>query len=342
MSKQLTNIETYAGLLKGLKAEITQGQILAQRAAEKEKAIAYWNIGDMIDRHVLKNKKRAGYGEMLYERLGKDIQIDRRTLLRTVKFRNTFKKGEISAKLSWSHYKELIAVKDDRKRKSLINRAVREEWRINELRNAIRRERLETEYNPSDAGIERIAFRRGTIYLYRIKEPGFLHDVIGMAVIDCGFNNWKVGSREEMENFHKGDLVETKKTASGYIIRKSDETSHSLYTYRAFAERVVDGDTILANIDIGFGIWSRHHLRLRGLDAPDIKTPEGKASRRYLQKILIKVPYLVVKTYGRDLYGRRLTDIFYGEEGMEPEETAKKGTYLNQQMLDSGHGRIML
>ena len=81
MSGKLTSIESYPELIKRLRKQIQEGQIQARQAAEKEKAIAYWNMGDMIAGHILKNKKRAGYGEMVYEKLEKDILIDRKTLL---------------------------------------------------------------------------------------------------------------------------------------------------------------------------------------------------------------------------------------------------------------------
>lgn len=48
-----------------------------------------------------------------------------------------------------------------------------------------------------------------------------------------------------------------------------------LYTYRAEIVRVIDGDTVVADIDLGFDVWLRdEHLRLDGIDAPE-KNNEG-------------------------------------------------------------------
>ena len=44
-----------------------------------------------------------------------------------------------------------------------------------------------------------------------------------------------------------------------------------LYTYEAFLERVVDGDTIIVRIDLGFDVLKRERIRLRGIDAPEIE-----------------------------------------------------------------------
>lgn len=48
-----------------------------------------------------------------------------------------------------------------------------------------------------------------------------------------------------------------------------------LYAYRAEIVRVIDGDTVVADIDLGFGTWRRgEHLRLVGLDAPEVRGDE--------------------------------------------------------------------
>jgi len=48
-----------------------------------------------------------------------------------------------------------------------------------------------------------------------------------------------------------------------------------LYDYRARITRVIDGDTVVADVDLGFGTW-RHgeRLRLAGIDAPE---PRGES-----------------------------------------------------------------
>ncbi|SVE26486.1 uncharacterized protein METZ01_LOCUS479340, partial [marine metagenome] len=46
-----------------------------------------------------------------------------------------------------------------------------------------------------------------------------------------------------------------------------------MYEYNCKILRVVDGDTVDVDIDLGFGIW--HHkerIRIYGLDAPESRT----------------------------------------------------------------------
>ena len=44
------------------------------------------------------------------------------------------------------------------------------------------------------------------------------------------------------------------------------------YIYRGKLDRVVDGDTIDALIDVGFDIWVKKRIRYKGLDAWESRT----------------------------------------------------------------------
>lgn len=47
-----------------------------------------------------------------------------------------------------------------------------------------------------------------------------------------------------------------------------------LYTYRVEVVRVIDGDTVVANVDLGFDTWRHNeHLRLNAIDAPESDEP---------------------------------------------------------------------
>ena len=62
-----------------------------------------------------------------------------------------------------------------------------------------------------------------------------------------------------------------------------------MYEYRARIVRVIDGDTVEAEVDLGFHISSRMRLRLFGINAPEIKgptRPAGLAARDYLQNLI--------------------------------------------------------
>lgn len=57
-----------------------------------------------------------------------------------------------------------------------------------------------------------------------------------------------------------------------------------LYTYRGEIVRVIDGDTVVADIDLGFNVWLRdEHLRLVGIDAPERGSRDAEAATRALR-----------------------------------------------------------
>ncbi len=105
------------------------------------------------------------------------------------------------------------------------------------------------------------------------------------------------------------------------------------YIYRATLERVVDGDTVDIVIDLGFSTFRKERIRLYGVDAPEIKTPEG----RYVKSVLIdrlNEGGLKIRTVKdrRDKYGRYL-GLFY-TLGSDPADNVDE-LIKNKQMDDS-------
>ena len=45
-----------------------------------------------------------------------------------------------------------------------------------------------------------------------------------------------------------------------------------MYTYHATVDRVVDGDTVDALIDLGFDTWKKVRIRMMGMDAWESRT----------------------------------------------------------------------
>lgn len=53
-----------------------------------------------------------------------------------------------------------------------------------------------------------------------------------------------------------------------------------MYEYRCTLVRVIDGDTIDADIDLGFGVRYKERIRLYGIDAPEVRTRDLEEKRR--------------------------------------------------------------
>lgn len=90
-----------------------------------------------------------------------------------------------------------------------------------------------------------------------------------------------------------------------------------MYEYRCIILKVVDGDTVDVDIDLGFGVWMRNErVRFMGIDTPESRTSdqEEKVFGLYAKKyVLEKMPVgsmQVLKTFKDDKgkFGRILGD----------------------------------
>ena len=91
-----------------------------------------------------------------------------------------------------------------------------------------------------------------------------------------------------------------------------------MFEYRATVLRVVDGDTVDVEIDLGLDIRHRTRLRLYGINAPEVRGPSresGKASADALRGLIADSPDVIVQTVKdrREKYGRYLATIWAGE-----------------------------
>ena len=62
-----------------------------------------------------------------------------------------------------------------------------------------------------------------------------------------------------------------------------------MYEYNCNIVKVVDGDTVDVDIDLGFGMWLRNErVRLYGIDTPESRTrdPEEKQAGLYAKKVV--------------------------------------------------------
>ena len=113
------------------------------------------------------------------------------------------------------------------------------------------------------------------------------------------------------------------------------------YIYRGKLDRVVDGDTIDAMIDVGFDIWVHKRIRFVGMDAWESRTRDldvkkkGLAAKERLKVLLNEVSskpgMFRIKSQGVGKYGRVLGQIFIMDaEGIQWD--------VNQTLITEGHG----
>ena len=109
------------------------------------------------------------------------------------------------------------------------------------------------------------------------------------------------------------------------------------YIYRIKSvTKVVDGDTIDADIDLGFDISLTKRIRLAGIDTPESRTTNlkekalGLESKEWMKKTLAGAKDILIKTElpdSTEKYGRIIGHLFIN--GQE--------TSLNNQMIDEGY-----
>jgi endonuclease YncB( thermonuclease family) len=121
-------------------------------------------------------------------------------------------------------------------------------------------------------------------------------------------------------------------------LKAPEKTTKDLFTYQASVLRVVDGDTLYVEIDLGFGITIEQYLRLRGIDAPEINTKAGKRAALFVKNELKDAPFIILQSSRSDRWDRYLADVFYTVNGSTKGGSASGGEerYLNNFLLLHG------
>ena len=95
-----------------------------------------------------------------------------------------------------------------------------------------------------------------------------------------------------------------------------------MYTYKARLDRVVDGDTVDAHIDLGFDISVHKRIRLAGIDSPESRTRDleekkrGLAAKARLKEILEQASEIHLDSQGLGKYGRVLGQLHVSSENL--------------------------
>ena len=107
------------------------------------------------------------------------------------------------------------------------------------------------------------------------------------------------------------------------------------YEYTAKLERVVDGDTCDALIDLGFDTWVKKRIRFYGVDTWESRTrnleekKKGLAAKEYVKDLLENSDEgkFLLKSHGVGKYGRVLGELFV--KGNEKS--------INELLKENGH-----
>ena len=280
----------YEKLISDLSAILNKGRQAALSAVNQIKLETYWKMGERLaEAQELADPDQES---SLMSRLSEDLDVDLPLLYRIKQFFHLWPDGvpvvEGSPTLSWSHFVEILSIKDSKERDYYLEEASTEGWSRDTLRKAIEKD------------------------LFTVSQ-------------------------------------EAKQLPAGQppIL---DRPVKALHVYRGIVEKIVDGDTLLVRIDLGFDVWVNQRTRFRGINTAEIirnGIPVGdlpdraEQAKAFVEEKLKGIEYLVVKTYKTDLYGRYVSDIFYHPTIKKMEDVFEKGFFLNAELLAQGLADFM-
>lgn len=143
---ELQIIQSDAGLIADVRSMIAQTREGVARTVNAGMTLLYWRIGRRIQAEVLQDQ-RAEYGkeilatlsQQLTEEFGKGFSYS--ALTRMVRFAENFSEPSIVATLSrqlgWSHFKEIIPLKDNLQRDFYAEMCRVDRWSVRTLREKI-------------------------------------------------------------------------------------------------------------------------------------------------------------------------------------------------------------
>ena len=113
-----------------------------------------------------------------------------------------------------------------------------------------------------------------------------------------------------------------------------------MYTYKISPLKVIDGDTIDAEIDLGFDIKVKKRIRFMGINAPESRTKDleekarGLAAKDRVKQLLDGCENIQLKSHGVGKFGRCLGEIFLDIIDWQEKITLES---LNELLIKEGH-----
>jgi len=113
-----------------------------------------------------------------------------------------------------------------------------------------------------------------------------------------------------------------------------------VYTYKIKLDRVIDGDTIDADIDLGFNIFTKKRIRFMGINTPESRTRDleekakGLAAKDRVKQLLEGAKEITLQSHGVGKYGRCLGELFIDMVDGQEKLTLES---VNELLIKEGH-----
>jgi len=190
-------------LFSELSQIIEKGKNEVARQVNSTRTLVYWQVGKKINEHILNNQRAEYAGEIvstlstqLKKNFGKSFEL--RNLRRMMQFCEVFPDVEIvvplARQLTWSHFIELLPLRNSDARLYYGNKIAESRWTIRETRKQIEQKT----YERTEIANLQIATEINDLQ-YTFKDPYFL-DFLGLK---DGYleNDVETAILKELENF---------------------------------------------------------------------------------------------------------------------------------------------
>jgi micrococcal nuclease len=116
-----------------------------------------------------------------------------------------------------------------------------------------------------------------------------------------------------------------------------------MHDYLAKVIKIVDGDTIDCDVDLGFHTYTRVRLRFARINTPELRGAEkeaGKAAKQFVVEKLVQAnDTIMIQTQKTGKYGRWIAEVFYTPEEDDKLIKNDSATFinLNDELVNNGH-----
>lgn len=139
-------------------------------------------------------------------------------------------------------------------------------------------------------------------------------------------------ARASAEGAIKGLTHKSLLLVFGATLAFSSNVSAHEHRYQAQVVQVIDGDTLEADLEIGFGFYLKgERFRLARIDAPELKGRsklQGMAAKDYLTHLL-EGQTVLIETQQKDKYGRHIAEVYLTQDG--------KRVAVSDLLVEAGH-----
>jgi endonuclease YncB( thermonuclease family) len=301
----------------------------------------YWHVGDALLAHI-SAQPRADYGDEIVPKLSKDMGLSKSLLYDILLFRRRLPILHGRGQLLWGHYRRLAHLPSQSQFRFYEKLAEQHRWSAAQLEEAIRADRhaqattqplaVAPDEDPNQGG-PALRARFGELYTYTVvasNDPGSER-----RYLDLGFGMAHAVPLTGLSDPRPGQIVRSHRRADGTYTFEPLPPRTLRYTYVAWVDRVIDGDTFVGSADPGLGhqTWNGLRFRLRGIDCPELSTLAGRNARQFVEASLAPVGFVVIRTYRTDSFGRYLVDLRYLPGEDDPDVVRREGIFLNRQLL---------